>query len=167
MVIRVGLILIAIVSLVGCRKPLEHPEANDPVYKDLRKEADAAYVTYKDREKKVVAARKALDSARAGTGQRLDALEQYFTNLDEQEKYSEKYRYLALKAELQRKYDISVYPQIFADKKPWPDKEQYEEYEVEKRLATAPKEWDPDDRIRQRQLASEAKKKAAEPHGEE
>jgi len=167
MVIRAGFLLFVVLSLMGCRKPLEHPEANDPVYKDLKKEANLAYAAYKEKEKKALAAKKALDKAQVRTGQRLEAQDDYFTNLHEQEKYAEKYRYLELKAELRRKYDISVYPQIYADKKPWPDPEQYEQYEVEKRLATAPKEWDPDYRIKQRQLASEAKKKAAEPHGEE
>jgi hypothetical protein len=162
MILRFGLLLLLFLSLAGCRRALEHPEASDPVYRDLKREANKAYGIYKEKEKKTLDAKKAFDEAPIRTGQRLDAQDDYFANLHEQEKYAEKYRYLALKAEMRQKRDAAIYPQIFKDKKPWPDPEQYQEYEVEKRLANAPKEWDPNNRIKQRQLASEAKRKAAE-----
>jgi len=165
--LRFGLILFLFLSLVGCRRALEHPEASDPVYRDLKREANKTYGMFKEKEKKALAARKAFDEAPIRTGQRLDAQDEYFASLHEQEKYAEKYRYLVLKAELRQKHDAAIYPQVFKDKKPWPDTEQYQEYEVEKRLANAPKEWDPNNRIKQRQLASEAKKKAAESAAEE
>jgi hypothetical protein len=159
---RIGLTLALILSLTGCRRALEHPETSDPVYKDLKREANRAFGLYKEKEKKAQEAKKAFDNAPIRTGQRLDAQDDYFAILNEQEKYAEKYRYLALKAELRQKHDILIYPTVFKDKKPWPEPSQFEEYEVEKRLANAPKEWDPDKRIKERQLASEAKKKAAE-----
>jgi hypothetical protein len=156
----IGLALV----LTGCRKPIEHPELADPVYRDLRKEANKAYTAYKDREKNAVAAKKAFDQAPIRTGARLDAQDEYFQALAEQEKYAEKYRYFALKAELRQKYDVSAYPRYFQDQKPWPDQEQYEAYEVEKRLVNAPREWNPEDRIKQRKLAAQEKATSLESH---
>jgi len=144
-----------------------HPETVDPVYRDLKREANKAFGLYKDKEKKVLEAKKAYEEAPIRTGQRLEAQEEYFQELKEQQNYSEKYRYLALKAELRQKHDNVVYPTYFKEKKPWPNPEDYNEYELEKRLSSAPREWDPENRIKQRELASQAKKKEKEPAAEE
>src|ERR1700733_1395942 len=131
-------LFIPVLLFTGCRKPIEHPELADPVFRDLRKEANKAYTSFKDREKTAFEAKKAFESAPIRTGARLDAQDAYFEALAEQEKYAEKYRYYALKAELRQKYDVTAYPRYFEDKKPWPDQDQFQEYEVEKRLVNAP-----------------------------
>ena len=129
MVKKTSLLLLILLSLIGCRKPLQHPEGADPVYHDLKREANRAYGAYKDREKAAQQAKKAFDEAPIRTGQRQSSQEDYFAALHEQEKYAQKYRYLALKAEYRQKRDVSIYPSYFKDNKPWPDPQEYKDYE--------------------------------------
>jgi hypothetical protein len=162
MKISVALLLTLLFSLAGCHKPLAHPEEFDPVYRDLKTEANKAMGNFKEKEKATQEARKAFDLAPIQTGQRLNARDEYFEALNREQKSVERYRYLALKAELRRKYDASSYPRYFKDKLPWPNVADWEEYEVEKRMANAPREWNPENRIKERALASIKNKKPPE-----
>jgi hypothetical protein len=152
-----------ILALTGCRKENPTPEAVDPVYQDFKREAIRAFSSYKEKEKAAKEAKEAFDKAPIRTGQRLDAQESYFVALHEQETAAQNYRYYSIKADLRKKHDRIVYHQYFVDKKPWPDATQTEEYFVEKRLTSAPKEWSPQARIeareKERQVASQPKNK--------
>ena len=80
----------------------------------------------------------------------------YFHAQNKLEKLIETYRFLALKTHTQQQKDRVSYEKAFKDKKPWPDPEDVQAYKVERRLAEAPKEWNPEDRIKKKPLAPSA-----------
>lgn len=135
-------------ALIGCHKPLSHPESVDPIYLETKKDLDSVIASIEQAEKDKEKAKTALDLAPIRTGQRQDAEETFFEVLHKLDKLSEKYRYLALKMHSLKHYDQREYKKALKEKQPWPNEEAYNDYLVERRLASAPKEWNPENRIK-------------------
>jgi hypothetical protein len=154
------LLLLALLILGGCTRPLKNPESVDLIFQDLRYQADRIAAEIKEYDKEIATAKFAYEGAPIRTGQRLDAQEEYFRLQKARQKLIEKYRYTSLKLNSRLKYIRRTYPQVFADGKPWPNHEEYLTYLTEKRLKTAPREWNPDQRIKARKLASQANNSA-------
>jgi hypothetical protein len=155
------LIAFALSALVACHQRLAHPELSDPVYLDIKKDADTIFTKITQTQKDLAKARDDYDSAPIRTGLRQDALESYFKVNNDLELLIENYRYLVLKTELQRKYDNKAYELSLKNNKPWPDMNSFFEYQTQKRLAKAPREWNPDARIKERQPASKPSKESS------
>jgi hypothetical protein len=149
------LFLFITLLFMGCKKPMEHPENSDPVFNDIRKQSGKVFIDYKNKEKDVQSAKKAYEEAPIRTGQRQETHDEYFNQLNELQKLGERYRYLALKLEDQRKFDIKLYHEGYKTNEEWPNSRISSNYELEKRLANAPREWSPENRIRERELSKE------------
>jgi hypothetical protein len=160
--------LIGGVSLSSCHRILTQPEKSDPIYLDISKDAESTAMELASLEKSIDKAKTAYDQAPIRTGLRSDARDEYFQLLSKKQLLLEKYRYLAIKAEIQQRNDRKTYIEALKDKKPWPNPEEITEFQVHKSLESAPREWDAEARVRKRALASLKTKASSEnSHSEE
>jgi hypothetical protein len=150
------ILILLVLFLAACTRPLKNPEAVDLIFIDLKSQAEKLAKEIGEYDKEIATAKAAYERAPIRTGQRLDAQEEFFRLKKVRQKLTEKYRYTSLRLSSRLKEIRRAYRKAFAAGKQWPDEEEYLTYLTEKRLKTAPREWNPDQRIRARSLASQA-----------
>ncbi|MDZ4677302.1 MAG: hypothetical protein SGI74_07290 [Oligoflexia bacterium] len=142
--------LAILILCTGCNRPLSHPESVDPIYIDLKKDKDALLQKIRSEQKELAKTKQEYETAPIRSKQKQDAHSDYYRFLNKLDKMEENYRYLAIKTNSRLKEVRKIYPKVFEEKKPWPDTDEYSLYLVEKRLKNAPREWDPQNRIKKR-----------------
>ncbi|MCC6276684.1 MAG: hypothetical protein IT289_02070 [Oligoflexia bacterium] len=140
--------LVISLSSLACNRPLNHPENADLIYLDLKKRADSTLQKIKQAQAEVDKAKAAWEASQIRTGERQATADEYFRAVKSHEKLVEKHRFLISSMAERRSEVLNIYPEYYAQKKPWPDEEAFAKYEAHKRLSEAPREWIPELRIK-------------------
>lgn len=137
----IGLTLILTV-IVSCDKPNAEPERLDPVYFELEKEASAVEAEIKKAEKDLESFEKDAKLVVPQTGQRKFAEKRVFESRNKLERLEQLKKYWELKLESRKKWDREHYLKAYNKKEPWPDPKEFEEYQIQRKLEQAPRNWD-------------------------
>ncbi|MEQ1663895.1 MAG: hypothetical protein ABL927_00805 [Bdellovibrionales bacterium] len=127
---------------LGCKQEIPNPELTDPIYMDLSKELKSLETREEETVKKLETAKKDLEKSAPRTIDRKSAE----TEIEKAE-YTLKIvgqmkEYYEIRLARRKVEDLKAYKAAFAKDQPWPDKEEYEAYLVNKRLMYSSKNWD-------------------------
>jgi hypothetical protein len=126
----------------GCDKPNPEPEKLDPIYSELEKEAANVENEMKKAEKDLEGFEKDAKAVVPQTGQRKYAEKRVFEAKDKLEKLSQQKKYWEIKLESRKNWDRSHYLSAYNKKETWPDPKEFEEYQIQRKLELAPRNWD-------------------------
>ena len=150
-----------ILGAAGCHNPDPHPEAMDPIYKDIEHAQGEIKGQIESEAKNLEEAKATLKKVVPQTGQIKFAQKHYFDSLARIEKLKQLQRYYALKLKSRESEAQELYLKAFEKDQPWPEPEEFETYKITEMARTKSRHWSVKDRIEQeRGLASE--KPAAE-----
>lgn len=159
---------LCVITLAGCKKPIENPESVDPIYSDLV--AMGAGIRGKaEAQKKKIAELEA----------QIEKLEP--RNPDKRRTIHEKQNlelglllmeqdatYYEIRAEQRRLYDKEAYMKAFKNDLPWPPDGEFQQYKEAKKLRNASRNWDDSvPKATQYNKVNPEKKKAKEEKKEE
>lgn len=136
-------ILALFLLIAGCEKPIPNPESIDPIYSDLNSQLSAANSELVDAKSDLASAHEDLKKAKPQTGERNRALKAIETAEHRITKIQQNIDFLEIRKEKRLEFDRKAYLKAFREKKPWPDKEEWAEYQVNRRLVTAERVWIP------------------------
>lgn len=128
--------------LTACKQPEEHPENLDQIYSDLKSQQGAAEGKVEAQKKKIEDLATKLtkygprDPELKQTAREKENLERGLVQLRQEADY------LAIRAEQRRLYDKETYMVAFKADKPWPNPDDFKEYQENKRLRNANRDWD-------------------------
>jgi uncharacterized protein YhaN len=135
--------------LVACDKPNPTPEANDPIYNEMLKEAAETNSAVAAAQKELEDFQKNLDAVVPQTGQIKYAQKRVSETTAKIEKLKQMKQYWEIRADSRKDWDRKSYLQAYNAKKPWPDPEEYEQYKLQRKLQQAPRNWNLKERIDQ------------------
>src|SRR5262245_53519944 len=101
------IVMTTLFLLTGCNRPIQNPEQSDPIFLDIKRDAEKAMSEIKGLQPEVEKARKDFERAPIRTGQREDLQATYFRLAHQLQRATEKYRYLSLKLENRYK-DVQI-----------------------------------------------------------
>ncbi|RYZ70332.1 MAG: hypothetical protein EOP05_13465 [Proteobacteria bacterium] len=129
-------------TLSGCKpKPIDNPEAIDPIYADLNA-LNAAATAKAEAQKKKIAELDEEVSKLSGRDPDLKRTLHEKGNLERGLKQIEQDAlYFEVRATQRRQYDKEAYLKAFREGKPWPDPAEFKEYEEQKKLRAASRDW--------------------------
>jgi len=135
--------------LVACDKPNPTPEVGDPIYNDLLKEAADVNNQLKSAEKELEGFQKDAAAVLPQTGQIKYAEKRVYETSARIEKLKQMKQYWELRAETRKEWSRRNYLAAFKAKKPWPDPAEYEQYQLQRKLELAPRQWNIKQRLEQ------------------
>lgn len=134
--------LIFVLVNSSCNKPNPTPELMDPIYVDLQKTLDETKRQLENEKKQLEEFKTALEIVVPQTGQIKYAEKRYWETLKKIEKMNQYIKFLELNLNSKQKRDRIEYLNAFNKNKPWPPKNEYEEYlQHKKMLARARKSY--------------------------
>lgn len=165
------IVLVAIVTFVGCKKPNPHPESLDPIYSDLLKESESARKEAESQRAEIEKLEREMLEFGPRDPRKAKAIRDKYKREKLAVQGEQRALYYEVQAELRLKYVQKDYLRAFNADKPWPNPEEYAAYNENKRLQRASRNWE--DRVPKmtrynRGVASaesEKKKEAAKPSG--
>jgi len=163
------IILFFLISvLVACDKPNPTPEAGDPIYNDLLKEAADVSNQLKSAEKELEGFQKDTAAVLPQTGQIKYAEKRVYETSARIEKLKQMKQYWELRAETRKDWSRRNYLIAYKAKKPWPDPNEYEQYKLQRKLELAPRQWNIKQRLEQSRVGVtfDTPTKTAGPAGE-
>ena len=125
----------------GCNKPDPHPETLDPIFSDYNSELSAATSDLRAAEKELEGLKLETKKATPQTGQLGFSSSRMYEADKKVEKLRQMVQYWELKIESRQQEDRKQYLKAWADKKPWPDPQEYKDYLEQKQLRKAPLTW--------------------------
>jgi len=146
------LIIISLSLFIACDTPHAEPEKLDPIYDDLTKEYGKAQSELKATEKELEGFEKELAAVVPQTGQNRYAQKRVNEAKARIGKLTQTQEYWRLRVESRKKWAREKYLAAYKDKKPWPPKEEWDEYVVQRKLEVAPRNWNIRQRLEQAQL---------------
>jgi hypothetical protein len=141
--------LFLISVLVACDKPNPTPEANDPIYSDILKEAAETNSAISAAEKELEGFQKDAEAVVPQTGQIKYAQKRVSETTAKIEKLKQMKQYWEIRAESRKDWARQSYLKAYNAKKPWPEPEEYEQYKLQRKLEQAPRNWNIKERIDQ------------------
>lgn len=146
------LIIIFLPILIACEKPHAEPEKLDPIYEDLGKEQAKVSAAIKATEKELEGFEKELKQVVPQTGQVKYAQKRVHDTKKKIEKLKQIEEYWKLRVESRKRWAREKYLAAYKEKKPWPQKEEWDEYVMQRKLEAAPRNWDIRERLEQSKL---------------
>ncbi len=127
----------------GCRSKDPNPELKDPIFQSLKKEADDAERAFKEAETAKDEAYKAFQSATAQTIELKEAEKEYWKAVKRVDSLRPTVRYLKIRTERRKVEARAAYAAAFArgEEANWPNPEEFEAYQTNKRLREASLNW--------------------------
>lgn len=126
---------------LGCEKPLTAPEHSDPIYLDLEVELKKAEAEAVEFEKTLEETRQSLAEAKPRDIMRKRLIRELYSK----ERYVAKLKQMLIyhKEHLarRREYVRAAYSRAYRAKEPWPDPREWQDYQTQKRLRTASRNW--------------------------
>jgi len=122
------LLLLALV-LVACDDPNPNPEEMDPIYQDLGKKMGEKSAELEAERKNLADAEKEMLKAAPQTGQIKFATKHYYDIKSKVEILAQAKRYYKFRQETRKNDDHVTYLAAFHAKKPWPDPQEFIEYQ--------------------------------------
>jgi hypothetical protein len=141
------IIILALVSLVGCNRPDPAPELKDQVYQGLSSQLAETTRAIAEENKRLEEHKKALSEVTPQTGQIKFAQKRVFDSGAKLDRLKQEQQWLELRVSERRRHAKIQYLKAFKSKEPWPDPLEFEQYKTEKRLRAAKKNWDVRDRL--------------------
>ena len=139
---RLLLLIATFLIVTGCKpKPIENPETIDPIYSDLNALSAAATAKAEAQKKKIAELEESLkgmtdrDPDLKRTRHEKSNLERGLIQIEQDAQYFE------IRANQRRLYDKEAYLKAFREGKPWPDPSEFEDYQEQKRLRAANRDW--------------------------
>lgn len=135
-------LLATVLLFNGCKpKPIENPELIDPIYSDLMSLSAAATAKAEAQKKKIAELEESMkgmadrDPDLKRTRHEKSNLERGLIQIEQDAEYFE------IRAQQRRLYDKEAYLKAFRAEKPWPDPAEFEEYQEQKKLRAASRDW--------------------------
>ncbi len=138
----VWLCIICVGILSACKKPIENPETQDPIYNDLLAQTTSALAKVEIQKKKIdelsvdlekIAPR---DPKLKRTLHERENLERALVQLQQEAQYFE------IRAHQRRLFDRESYSLAFKNDQPWPSEKDFTEYKERKKLKTSSRNWE-------------------------
>lgn len=154
-------LLIPLAFSIGCNKPDPQPWVKDPIFQDMqakKKEIEAKLAAAIEQGKKF---EDMLARATPQTGQEKNArgkVENQKSVIEKVRQELEQYKFAIESRVEQTQKD---YMRAFADKKPWPNPDEFEAYKVREKLAVRSRTWKVSERIKESKAGSEPPKPAS------
>ncbi len=126
---------------MGCKKPVENPELQDPIYMDFLGRADAIEKDIESKEKELESARIVIESPAAIIGEKKMAKETIFVVKNQIFILKQKLQFNKYSAESRKIYIRKQSLEAFKNDQDWVPKDVREAYFARKKLAEAPKTW--------------------------
>lgn len=141
------LLVILTLYLASCNKPIPNPELKDPIYNDLNVRLTEASQLLTAEQNTLKTHEKELQEAVPQTGQTIQAQKRVFESQNKITKIEQEIQYLKLKASARKKDAIQSYKKAFEKNEIWPEPQEWEQYQKEKKARNAPKEWSVKNRL--------------------
>lgn len=134
-------LLTTLLFLAGCKKELENPELSDPIYVELSGASAAIEKNIKDETETLKGWRADLKKPDLSIGEKRQILKQ-ISNSDKKIRLMEQDQtFYQIRAKSRLQYVKETYPARFEKGLPWPDPDELAEFEANKRLRGASKNW--------------------------
>lgn len=164
---RLALATLMMVLLAGCSKEDPNPQLRDPIFQDLEKRANEHQKAKDEAEKQLLDLKTKLAKAEPNTLGKRDIEKDIRKNEHLALESSQWALYYKIRTERRRIVDKLAYGEALANKKPWPDPNEYSEYLVNRRLVEANRNWNARVPKLQSRLPSSQKASAHEKKAEE
>ncbi len=139
---KVFVVTIILLIASGCQKRLSNPEMVDPIYNDLRSRLADAQTTLSTAQTQLQSDKSALAPAKPQTGERARAMSEIARDQLALAKAKQNAEYLKIKVQARLVYSQKTYNRDYKEKKAWPDKKEWREYQAHRELVLAPRTWD-------------------------
>ena len=150
---------------MGCHKPDPHPEAMDPIYKDIEKAQGEVKSQLDSESKAFEEAKNEVKKVVPQTGQIKYAQKHYFDSVARLQKLKQLHRYYTLRLKSRESEAQELYLKAFAKDQPWPDPEEFEVYKITESARTKSRHWSVKERI-EKERGPAMEKPAGEGGGE-
>ena len=139
------LLLIPLLNLailcVSCKKALEHPELSDPIYNELTQASAAIKKGIEEEKKALVGWKEDLKKPDLTVGEKRQILKQIAGSDKKLRLMEQDQKFFELRAKSRLIHVYEVYPARFEKGLPWPDPDELAEFEANKRLRGASRNW--------------------------
>lgn len=160
--IRLTILLLAVICLTACEKPLAEPEMVDPIYSDLETRLKTVQTLLETERKALEDVKNRFETAPPRDLNRKRSQHEIYQREKTVKRLEEKELYHQLLIKKRLKHVRTIYPERYKAKAPWPDPEEVERYRTNQRLNSTSRNWaDRVPRLADRQKAYEAEQKAA------
>lgn len=146
---RIICLILLSLSLVACNKPDPNPELKDPIYNDLHSAAAEASQLLEAEKKNLEGFEKELSDVVPQTGQVKYAQKRVRESKEKIVRLEQEKQYLELKIEARKRESKKSYSKAFKKGETWPDPQEWNSYQTEKRLRNAKRTWDAKERIKE------------------
>lgn len=135
------LLAILLTTLIGCKAENPNPELMDPIYSDLKKEAEGAAKALEAQIKEKEASKLAIQKADPNSIELREAEKLYWQATKKIDLLRPIEHYYKIHAERRRVEGRADYRRSLAKGEIWPDPKEYEGYMTNKRLRSAERNW--------------------------
>ncbi len=126
---------------LSCEKPMDNPELVDPIYNDLLNDAKTSVGLATTEEKNLESLNKDIEALKAGDNSRKNKMRQRFESETKITGFKQRAQYFQLRGLKRKEYVLDNYPKYFAKHLPWPDSEEWHDYQASKKLQMASRDW--------------------------
>jgi hypothetical protein len=158
--------LILIITLTGCDKPNPAPETLDPIYLDMTKMAEEVKKNVEKEKSGYEGLESDLAKAKPQTGEAQLARRRLRESGDRLNHIQQMQKYWEIRADSRKDYDRKAYLFAWKAKTPWPDPDEYKQYNLSEKAQQQKKNWDVRARMKEAGVGSKPEK-AAKKEGEE
>nr|BFD61312.1 hypothetical protein CKG001_34190 [Bdellovibrio sp. CKG001]BFD64776.1 hypothetical protein BdHM001_34570 [Bdellovibrio sp. HM001] len=152
---RIICLIILSLSLVACNKPDPNPELKDPIFNDLQANAAETSQLLEAEKKNLEGFEKELSDVVPQTGQIKYAQKRVRESKERIVRLEQEKQYLELKVDARKREAKKSYSKAFKKGDPWPDPQEWDSYQTEKRLRNAKRTWDAKERMKEAGLGQE------------
>lgn len=163
--IKIILLLIQaclLITLVGCKSEDKEPHLRDPIYNDLKREADAYTAAAQAEEAKIQKLEEDYNKAEVRTIDRKTIANDLYKAKESHKKALQMAEYYKIKVKLREAEARIQYKKAFLAGKDWPDPQEFESYKLHKQLQHNSRNWS--DRLPKKNQAIEAEITSATSH---
>lgn len=136
------ILLVFVVVLTACKRPMKNPESIDPIYGDLLKEMKLYEGLVKKFSDEAEAARLEMEKEDPRTGNAKAIKNRYYGKLKDTENAKQMMVFYELHAKTRKKEAREAYLEAFKSENPWPDPKEYEGFQTQMALRKASRSWD-------------------------
>ena len=140
-VLRLAILSLLMFLMVACSKEDPNPELKDPIYQDLLSEYKKHKKMLEDAEKALVKTEEELAKVDIRSIDRKIQSREYKKAVKGIVKLREQTEFYRIKSELRKVYGRKAYRIAYREKKEWPDPKEFEDYNINKKLRAAPRNW--------------------------
>lgn len=140
--IRLLFTLLSLVFItIGCKKQLDQPELVDPIYIELVDASEKIKSNMKEEEKLLAESKKELNKSDLTVGEKRQVLKEIASSDKKLRLMAQDQKFFELRANSRVAHDREVYPARFEKDLPWPNPEEIAQFEANKRLRGASRNW--------------------------